>query len=781
MAITFAITSVGYLKADAYHYENQVVEKINVVVLNQQTESIFDSNAVKVRIKTREGDPFSQIIFDNDLKTLAQEFDRVDPIIESVHGRLIITLRVWPKPLIRSITWKGNHRMQTKFLVKELGICSGVVFDRIAFNKAFNKLKGFYVKKGFFEAQLNYSVSLQDEANEIDVEITVDEGRSGKIQDIEFVNFTSDEQDQILEMMVTKKYKFIISFFTEEGTYNQEAIQQDEMMILTLLQNLGYADARIGITVCESSANRIIITITANRGPRYYIGKINVRGNTLYCEEELRKYFAIEEGIPYSPERIRGTGKNIMDYYGKNGYIDAFVNYEARLNCEEKVYDVDLVITEGEQFRVGLIKVFGNRSTQTKVILHETLLIPGEVFNIIKLQKTEERLLNIGFFKAVNVYAVKSQESCNLGDNYRDVHVEVEEKCTGNIGAFCGFSSNEGLFGGVNITENNFNYLGLGSLWRDGYHAVRGGGEYAHINATFGTRTSTYGLSWSKPYWKDTNWVVGFDIDRTSNRYVSKDYDIESGGFTVRAAYQINPFWRKVFHYRLRNSWVHMDHNVSKQAKDEAKNHGLISAVGVSFIYDSTNHPLMPSKGFKSRINGEFAGVGGDHTFLSFGYLNSYYFKLPKLDQKGIWKLRGDFRYIVPFAGTNVHSMPLDERLFLGGEFGLRGYRPYRVGPTFRKHHRPSDDPRGGVSLELFSVEYMYPIFSKLDAFAFFDAGHVSGEELQIGRFSSSVGYGARIKLMENSPPLTIGIGFPLNPQNRGQVKRFFFSIGGLF
>ena len=46
---------------------------------------------------------------------------------------------------------------------------------------------------------------------------------------------------------------------------------------------------------------------------------------------------------------------------------------------------------------------------QTRVIFHEILLVPGEVFNIEKLQKTEERLRNIGYFKHVNVYAVKSE------------------------------------------------------------------------------------------------------------------------------------------------------------------------------------------------------------------------------------------------------------------------------------------------------------------------------------------------------------------------------------
>ena len=60
------------------------------------------------------------------------------------------------------------------------------------------------------------------------------------------------------------------------------------------------------------------------------------------------------------------------------------------------------------------------------------LLIPGEVFNVDKLKLTEKRLENMGYFKKVNVYAVKT-EGCTLPGDYRDVHVEVDETSTGKI------------------------------------------------------------------------------------------------------------------------------------------------------------------------------------------------------------------------------------------------------------------------------------------------------------------------------------------------------------
>lgn len=93
------------LFAQSMQYENQIIEKIDVVVEQLPSGADFDTAAVLARIKTHAGDMFAHITFDSDLKALAQEFDRVIPKLESINGKLYITLRIWPKPMIRTITW----------------------------------------------------------------------------------------------------------------------------------------------------------------------------------------------------------------------------------------------------------------------------------------------------------------------------------------------------------------------------------------------------------------------------------------------------------------------------------------------------------------------------------------------------------------------------------------------------------------------------------------------------------------------------------------------------
>ena len=791
------------------HYENLIVDKINITVVNVPADSTVNLNAIRSRMKTIEGSVFSQTVFDTDLKQLIEEFDRVEPSVDIVGSNIEITLKVWVRPQVRSIQWEGNEGFDTDELLKELGIKCGAVFDRMAFNRGFNKIKAFYVKKGYFEAEIDFRLEYSEVCNDVDVVIVINEGRCGKVKSIVFENFTCEEEEKILEMMVTKEYIFLISYFSNEGIYNEDAIQQDQYAILNFLQNEGYADAKVKIDIKEVCTDRIMVVITADRGELYTIHKLTFEGNCIFTDEQIEEQFTVEEGDPYSPEEVRASLLKVVELYGRFGYIDAVVDFEPTLDTECPKYSVHFTIEEGDQFRIGMIKVFGNCSTENSVILNECLLIPGEVFNTAKLKKTEERLHNVGFFASVNVYAVRSEEYSALGESYRDVHIEVEETNTGNFSAFGGFSNIESIFGGVTISEKNFNYKGLGNIFRDGYQGLRGGGEYAYINTTIGAKSRAYTLSWTKPYFRDTDWIVGFDLNQNNIRYVSDSYSINTYGITLHAKYPVNDYVSLGTHYRFKNARVNVFNPDGKiagyeaqieilQTQDpvnlakinelyqeilaeeeilhDAQNSGIISAVGFGLFYNSLGcSPCGPRDGFKSSLEMEFAGVGGKHSFLSFAYINSYYYPL---SAKGTLKFRADNKFVIPCFGTTYGSMPIDERLFLGGDDTVRGFKSYSLGPQY-----PNGAPRGGLSLNLFTLEYNYQVWKKLDAFLFVDSGTLNTGVLTFNpyTFKTTAGFGVRFCIMANGPPVTLGMGFPLTDASKDDVRKFFFSLGGTF
>ena len=770
------------LFSQADFYESLVVKHIQVNVVNAPPGTLIQTNPVVARMKTTPGKVFSQVDFDEDLKSLASDYADVDPVVEIVDGGIIVTLNVSLRPFIRSIQWCGNAAISSGRLTKELGLHAGDVFDRSEFNKAAFEVRKFYVKRGYFETDLDYSVEYDQENNEVDIVFDVTEGRSGKIRSVKFFNFSPEEVTDLQGMLVTQGWNFFYSFFSDIGVYSEEAMLQDQFVIVNYLQNQGYADATVKIEPVPSQMHgRIVITITADKGEKYQFGEINIEGNDIISTDDLYRVIGIWEGGTFSPERLQNAINNIRDLYGNRGYIDAYVEFEPTLDLENPVYDIDFVVEEGEQYRVGLIRVLGNITTNTNVILHECLLTPGETFNLTKLKVTEQRLQNMGFFTCVNVYAVRSEDSACLGENYRDVHIEVVETTTGNFSAFLGLSSFESIFGGLSVCEKNFNIKGLGSLLKYGPGILRGGGEYAYFTTTIGAKSQKYQASWAKPYFMDTPWVFGVDFDRSWIRYVSNDYTLNSWGIRVYGRYPLNAYTSYGVHYRIRNSDVDISNpdDAPIGLERAEMNKGLISAAGLSYCYDSTDHPLIPTSGIRSRFETEFAGLLGDHRFLTIGYLNNIYVPSGKF---GVFKVRADVKFIIPALGTEFVDIPLDERLFLGGICSVRGYRDFSLGNRFEsKAGGNSDDPTGGVSMNLLSAEYVYRYWCKVEPFVFFDAGHLSNGTLSFGRLTTSVGCGIRAYIMPGSPPLTLGWGFPINNPDNAPSKRFFFSLGGNF
>ena len=769
-----------YATAPTEAYESKTVGRIDIQMQNMPPGTSFDPKAVQARMNTHTGSPFSQLIFDGDLKTLSDEYDRVEPSIEIVNGEVYITLRVWPRPMINDIVWKGNDKVSTKTLRKELGIKKGRAFDRYEFNKGLSKVKEYYIKHGYFESQVSYSLQNDPKTNSVVVEISVQEGRAGIIDDIVFKGFSPAEQSRILEMIYTKKYNLFLSWLTGTGIYNEEAADQDKLTVVNFFHNKGYADARVDITtVPAETPGKINLVISVNRGTLFHFGKVTYSGNTLFTDQEIERQFLARPHGTYSPEKLQNTAKAIKELYGRKGYIDASVQFNTELVSDTPIYNVHFDIDEGQQYKIGLIRVFGNVQTKAEVILHESLLIPGETFDSAKLKRTQERLENMGYFKTVNVYAVRTQDDQLLGENFRDVYIEVDETTTGHFSLFFGLSSGDGVFGGADLTETNFNIRGFRDVFKDGLSAFRGGGEFAHAKATVGSKQRSYIISWVTPYFRDTLWRVGFDTFLSQSKLQAKKYEIDSFGGSIFASYPINAYWSYGWKYRIKHANIDVSHGASHKERETKEGTGNVSATSISMTFDSTDSINKPHRGFRSYMEAEFSGLGGDFSFLKYSYLNTYY---QNLWRRGIFKYRWDFRFIQPIWWTN-HSLdiPVSERFFAGGENTVRGYKSYDLGPHFsKKGDKHGGDPMGGISYSVLSAEYLHELFRMMDGFVFVDAGSVRLKKFCPSKYKMSYGFGVRLNVMANMP-VTIGLGFPVNPPHKSTVQKFFFSMGGQF
>jgi outer membrane protein insertion porin family len=775
-------------------YEEKRVSQIVIDYEAPGLSTQFDPKPLLSKLKTQVGDKFSQYTFDHDLKALAKEYDQIQPSMQVVDDQLVITIRLAPRPIIHQIVFTGNQRYSSSTLLKELDVKPYTIYNRQDFNKSFNKLKEYYIKHGYFESQLSYVLKPFPNTNEVDIEIEVREGRSGRVKRITFEGFTKAEQSELTDQMYLKKYNFMTSWLTGKGVLRDEMLDQDRMMILTYLQNKGYADARVDVQLLDDpSSGKIIVQITAQRGELYHFGAVQVEGNSLIASDDLIKRSLVQPDGIFSPDKVRDSAQAMKDLYGQKGYIDASVQYEMRLKEDAPVFDVDFTVEEGQPYKIGLIQIFGNHSTKNSVILRESLLVPGETFDARKLKATQQRLEAVGYFKSVNVYAVRSLEETTQNENYRDVYIEVEETSTGNVSLFAGFSTTDDIFGGLDLTERNFHLAGLPKAFTGRLSSLRGGGQYFHARATLGKKQNNVLLSWMNPYVNDTLWRLGVELSTTFSDLTAEVFRSRTYGGSVFANYPLTTYWTGGFRQRLRHTSTTYDPSNPDGSQEAAESimiqdernagEGLLSGLSANLSYDSTDSAQKPHRGWRSYLEGECVGLGGSYHFWKFSYTNSIYIPVTK---KGTLKVRGDFRFISLFGNKShtLKNVPYTERYFLGGEGTVRGYKPFILGPTIvlqtENGMKVTEDPTGGRSSVLLSAEYNYGLFPMVDVFAFFDAGGIAAQEWTLTTLRCSVGAGVRLEINRGTP-IMIGYGYPLNKERKGDRQSFFFSMSGQF
>ncbi|MEC8306373.1 MAG: BamA/TamA family outer membrane protein, partial [Chlamydiota bacterium] len=391
---------------------------------------------------------------------------------------------------------------------------------------------------------------------------------------------------------------------------------------------------------------------------------------------------------------------------------------------------------------------------------------------------------NTGYFKSVSLYPLQRESGEEMeGKKYRDVVIEVEEGQTGNASLFFGMSSLDNIFGGLSLTENNFNAGGLTSFLKEGLGQLRGGGEYLDLRLQIGKQKRCT-MNWVNPYFRDTLWTVGWDVNASKGQVQTNEYDVIQYGSGVFVSYPFMRNWTLGSKIRCNRSIMTADE--LKKERHIENTTGVILGWGWSATYDTILNPLLPRSGSKFSLESEVVGDWSQIPTLDVfswvkaeALMQSYY----PVTERSTFKVRCNVKFLFPFLKGKPDDIPPNERFYLGGVYSVRGYKDFNIGPKFTKKGETYPDPEaptGGISSLLASVEYIQHIAPICDAFLFFDGGTISMKRLDIPNFRMSYGAGCQLR-MGNGMPFIIGYGIPINPGKENEEKRFFLSFGGQF
>ena len=280
--------------------------------------------------------------------------------------------------------------------------------------------------------------------------------------------------DRVLRHQMKTKAKTLISFFDKSGRLDQAQLQQDLDSVREFYQNHGYIDVTIPEVRQERTESGVRLVVVVNEGAQYHVGKLVFQGQEIAKDAGLRALVKMKEGSIYTPKGLKDDTKAITDGYGAGGFVDVDILPQGT-PAGPGVVDLTYIITEGSRSFVERVNIAGNTRTKDKVLRREISILPGDVFNTVRVENSKNRLENLGYFEKVDTYP----EDTSIPGR-KDLLVQVQEKRTGALNFGAGFSTIESLLGFVELTQGNFDLLN--------YPTFTGGGQKFRARVQYGTQ-----------------------------------------------------------------------------------------------------------------------------------------------------------------------------------------------------------------------------------------------------------------------------------------------------
>lgn len=122
--------------------------------------------------------------------------------------------------------------------------------------------------------------------------------------------------------------------------YNPAAIDNTIRRMETVAIQQGLNFVNIEPRVTRNPQNQTLdLTFALTRGPRVFVERIDIEGNTTTLDQVIRRQFTVVEGDPFNPREIRNAAERIraLGYFG-----DAQVNSRQGSNEQQVIVDVNV-------------------------------------------------------------------------------------------------------------------------------------------------------------------------------------------------------------------------------------------------------------------------------------------------------------------------------------------------------------------------------------------------------------------------------------------------------
>lgn len=245
-----------------------------------------------------------------------------------------------------------------------------------------------------------------------------------------------------------------------EAPFVPSLLQQSLQTLQNLYNENGFYFAHVAVGSCRynDDSTLVDVAITIEEGEQVEIGAIEIQGNSVFPADAILGYFDTRVGTFLQKQLLEQDFDHLLTRYERIGYPFASVrieNVETYQTETAKKLKVVVTINEGEKVQINEIRVRGNKETKESVIMRETGIRLGEVYNQERVEKISRRL------RRMNIFSNVDEPEVFVGEQGGGLMITVVEGNTnlfdGVVGYAPGTATGEsGYFTGlVNVSMRN--------------------------------------------------------------------------------------------------------------------------------------------------------------------------------------------------------------------------------------------------------------------------------------------------------------------------------------
>lgn len=523
-AVSVLVLSMGIVAPTTAFMSIAMVGEVQASVVRSievRGNKFVSAQAVRDNMDIKTGQSFSSSDVDAAVKRLFGLGLFYEVKINQAGDKLVVFVKEYE--VVNQVLFQGNKSLKDPDLKRFISLRPNEPFNSAKLSADINTIREAYKTVG----RNNITVKVQTinlGKGRVNIVFNVSEGRKTKIRDIVFKGNHAFGSRRLRDVISTKS-SGMFSLLLGGDVYSEERLAADEEALRRFYYNRGYADFRIvsSKATFDESSNTYKIYFVLDEGVRYKISDIQVESDVDGIDiQSVKGILKTRSGDIYSAESIEQSVAIINNKVADSGYAFAKVEPRGNRNLANHTISILYNIEQGPRAYIQRIEIRGNEKTRDYVIRREIDLNEGDAYNQTLVQRAKRRLESLGFFKAVNISMVPTDQSDQV-----TLVIDVVEAPTGDLSLSGGYTTggtSPGMSLEVSVTERN----------------LGGRGQYVRLGLGAGQEKSrNYNLSFVDPYFLGYRLSAGIDIFRSTYR-ADKAYDVRQTGGSLRFAIPIN-------------------------------------------------------------------------------------------------------------------------------------------------------------------------------------------------------------------------------------------------